>query len=701
MAPVSAPPAETFGAAQPDAGWRGVARRKVRQLAAMLRSAAPMLLFGLRLWAAVSLAVYVAFWLQLDNPFWAGTSAATVCQPSVGASLRKGWFRMIGTVVGAVAIVVLTSLFVQQRVGFLLGLALWGAGCGLVATLLRNFASYAAALAGYTVAIIAGDELGAVGGANGDAFMLAVTRASEICIGIVCAGIVLAGTDFGGVRQRLAGQLGALTAEITRHFCDTVRLVGVEQRETRETRRELARRVIALDPTIDAAFGESSALRDRRVILRGAVAGLLASLAAWRLTANHLELRPEARRAAALITETLPAELRAAPLAPPADDAANAWLAAPARLRRICGGAMRALIALPAHTPSSRLLADQAAAVLAGIAQALDALALLVDDPGQSRRRRGARIRVPDWLPALVNAARVFAVIGAVELFWIVTAWPGGASAITFAALAVILFSPRAEQAYATAMGFMTGVTITTVLAAIIKFALLPNVETYVTFCLATGLVLVPAGALMAQPRHTVLFLATAVLFTPLLAPANPMSYDTQEFYNSALSIVSGVGVAALSFRLIPPVSPALRTRRLLWLTLRDLRRLTREPIPATTQDWESRTMARVAVLPEAAEPVERAQLLAALSLGTEIIRLRRIARWLDVETALAPVLTAITAGESRLATAHLAALDQLLAALPPGRGSEWLRLRTRASLLAMSEALTQHSAYFGEGESR
>jgi uncharacterized membrane protein YccC len=64
------------------------------------------------------------------------------------ASLRKGWFRMIGTIIGAVAIVVLTACFPQDRGPFLVGLALWGAGCALVATLLRNFAAYAAALAG-------------------------------------------------------------------------------------------------------------------------------------------------------------------------------------------------------------------------------------------------------------------------------------------------------------------------------------------------------------------------------------------------------------------------------------------------------------------------------------------------------------------------------------------------------------------------
>ena len=86
----------------------------------------------------------------------------------------------------------LSACFPQSRIGFLLGLALWAGGCAFVATLLRNFASYAAALAGFTAAIIAGDELGAVGGASGDAFNLAVARGTETCIGIVCAGLVLA-----------------------------------------------------------------------------------------------------------------------------------------------------------------------------------------------------------------------------------------------------------------------------------------------------------------------------------------------------------------------------------------------------------------------------------------------------------------------------------------------------------------------------
>ena len=79
---------------------------EARRLTDALSSAGEPLLFGIRLWASVCLALYVAFWLQLDHPFWAGASAAIGCQPQLGASLRKGWFRMIGTVVGAVTIVV-------------------------------------------------------------------------------------------------------------------------------------------------------------------------------------------------------------------------------------------------------------------------------------------------------------------------------------------------------------------------------------------------------------------------------------------------------------------------------------------------------------------------------------------------------------------------------------------------------------------
>jgi uncharacterized membrane protein YccC len=648
----------------------------------------------LRLWASVCLALYVAFWLELDNAFWAGTSAAIVCQPHLGASLRKGWFRMIGTVVGAVAIVVLTACFPQDRAPFLVGLALWGAGCALVATLLRNFAAYSAALAGYTVAIIASDQLGATGGPNGQAFMLAVFRASEICIGIVCAGVVLAGTDFGGAPRRVATLFAAISAEISGRFTNTLALAGPDLPDTQPVRRELVRQVIALDPVIDEALGESSQLRYHSPVLQRAVDGLLAALAGWRTVASHLvRVSPsQARQEAEAVLQAVPPELRSASV----QGEPARWIDDPVGLRRICEAAVRRLIALPAGTPSLRLLADQTAEVLAGISQALNGLALLVDDPARPvPRRGGVRLRLPDLLPSLVNAGRAFVTIGAVELFWIITEWPNGAGAITFAAIGVILLAPRADQAYAAAMSFMVGTALSAAFAAIIAFAVLPNSETFAAFSLALGLVLVPAGAGMAQPWRTMVFIPMTANFIPLLSPANPMTYDTVQFYNAASAIVAGVGAAALSFRLMPPLSPAFRTRRLLALTLRDLRRLATGPIPRTPDDWEGRMYGRIAALPDEAQPLQRSQLLAALSVGTEIIQLRRIARRLDLGSELDVALAAVAAGNSAVATTRLAVLDRVLASLPGAGTGAQAALRARGGVLAVSEALTQHASYF------
>ncbi len=218
---------------------------------------------------------------------------------------------------------------------------------------------------------------------------------------------------------------------------------------------------------------------------------------------------------------------------------------------------------------------------------------------------------------------------------------------------------------------------------------------------LAIGLVLVPAGALMAQPWQTATFTAMALFFGPLLQPANQMSYDTAQFYNAALGIVAGAGTAALAFRLLPPLSPALRTRRLLALTLRDLRRLTTGPIPRTPNDWESRIYSRLTALPEQSEPLQRTHLLAALSVGTEIIRLRHIARRFDLQVDLGAALDAVARGDSAVAIQRLAGLDRSLAALPSTKPGGWVRLRARGSILAISETLAQHASYFDSGATR
>lgn len=671
------------------AGWL-----EARAMAQALRGARPALLFALRLWVSVCIALYVAFWLQLSEPSWAGTTAAIVCQPQLGASLRKASFRLIGTIVGAIAIVILTALFPQDRIGFLFGLALWGAACGFVATLLHNFAAYGAALAGYTAALIASDELGATTGPDSQVILFAIYRALEIGIGIVSAGVVLALTDLGGARRQLAATLAALAAEASRRFADAFAGSAQDQRASTPVRRELYGRVIALDPVIDTAIGESSELRYRSRVLQAAVGGLFAVLSAWRTVAFHLVRLPpdEGAREGDPIRRTLPGEF----LVAATGGGAPVWIADPSRVRRGCWAALRELARLPATTPSAQLLADAAAEALLGAMAALNGLAVLVD-PGRARAgpRAIARLRVADWLPAMINGLRVFVTIGAVSLFWIVTAWPSGALAIAFAAIIAILLSPQIDQAYPAAIVFLLGACVSATLAAVAQFYALPQVVTFPGLCLVLGLFLVPLAMPIALPFKPLFFTAAAVNFVALLAPANEMSYDAQRFLNSALAIVAGIGAAALAMRLLPPPSPATRTRRLLALTLADLRRLAQGRGKATRDRWEGLLYARLVAMPAQPDATPRAQLAAALSVGTLIIRLRNLLRRFDLGAPLEAALGALAEGRSAAAVDALARLDGALAAAAPDAPGARARLRARAFILSMSEALTAFAPYF------
>jgi len=655
-----------------------------------LKAVVPPLLFGIRLWGSVCLALYTAFALELNDAYWAGTSAALVCQPHLGASLRKGWYRLIGTVVGAVFIVALTACFPQNRVAFLIGLAVWGGVCAFTATLLRNFAAYAAALAGFTAAIIAADQLGAVGGLNAQAFTLAVARVSEISIGILSAGVVLAVTDLGDAPRRLARLFADLMNTIADGFTGTLASGGTNFERTQPVRRDLTARVIALDPVIDEGLGESPHLRYHSPVLQNAVDGLFGALGGWRAVSLALFQTPETkvRQMAAAILDRMPRELR---FLPEGRDPARG-VASVADLRRALGRAVRRLLALPAETPSLRLLAMQTAEVLLGLSRTLDGLAVLNQAEQPAPHGRGFRLRPPDWLPAALNGVRAVLVIGAAAVFWIVTEWPNGASLIVWTSVVVILFAPRADQAYEGAAQFTVGNMIAVVLAGIVAFAVLPQMQTFAGLAVALGLYLIPSGALMMQPWKPVMFLAITAQFVPLLAPTNQENYDTAQFYNGALALWAGSTLAAFSFRLIPPLPPAWRAARLLRLTLRDLQRLAISRTPTRLTDWQSRIYGRLAELPGQATPLQRAQLVAALSVGTAVIKLRRIDCPGEANAELQRALGAIAGGNGQAAVARLAAMDRLLATAVDTTPA---MLRARAFILLLSQALDHHPEYF------
>lgn len=599
---------------------------------------------------------------------------------------------MVGTVVGAAAIVALTACFAQDRVAFLLGVAIWGSACAFAANVLRDSASYGAALAGFTAVIVAGDELGATGGPGGDVFMLAVTRATEICIGIVSATVVLASTDLGNARRRLASELADIAGEISHRFGRSLAHAGANDGDTRPARHALATRIVALGPLVDEALGEVSDLRHRVATLRAAMEGLVVALSGWRTAANCLEeLQEEDRPESEAVFRLYPAALRL-PLAN------SLWVGHSDGLIGICSGAVRALVALPVRTPSLRFLADGTAQALRGLSQTAAALTALVDPARAIPYRRRPPWYRPDLLPAFIAALRALMTIVALELVWIVTAWPNGARAFSFAAVGVILFSPREAQAYSEARAFTLGIALAAALAAIVRFAVLPGMETFAGLSLVMGCVLVPVGILSLQPWQTSVFKSLAIFFCIFLAPANLMTFDTAHYYNEGLAVVVGMISAAIAFSLLPPLSPAARVSRILDVTLRDFRRLAAGRQGDCLRDWESRLYRRLADMPAAVDAEHLARFVALLSMGSTVIRLRRLARRFKMEAEIDTAFAAVAAGKSATAISHLVAMERELRQSSKGEANGTARLRACGGIHAALHTLTRYGAIFDGG---
>jgi hypothetical protein len=98
----------------------------------------------------VWIALYLAYFLQLDGPYWAASTVRLVAHPVRGALISKSQWRLLGTAVGAVAMVTLMAAFPQEPVLFLAGVSLWLGISTFIASLLRYFRAYGAVLAGYT-----------------------------------------------------------------------------------------------------------------------------------------------------------------------------------------------------------------------------------------------------------------------------------------------------------------------------------------------------------------------------------------------------------------------------------------------------------------------------------------------------------------------------------------------------------------------
>src|SRR5262249_28304863 len=206
--------------------------------------------FAFRIWIAIVVALYAAFWLQLEAASSAAICVAILAAPTRGQVLGKASYRFLATVVSVAASIAIVGAFSQTRDLLLLAFATWVGLCVYAAALADGNRAYAAVLSGYSVALMAIDQIDA----PNTVFDASMARGAAITVGIVAIAIVndlLAAPDkHHGLAQQLAEppRAGGASAParprtagprpppMLRHCCATSRRCTPKSRRSRLSR---------------------------------------------------------------------------------------------------------------------------------------------------------------------------------------------------------------------------------------------------------------------------------------------------------------------------------------------------------------------------------------------------------------------------------------------------------------------------------
>jgi uncharacterized membrane protein YccC len=375
------------------------------------------------------------------------------------------------------------------------------------------------------------------------------------------------------------------------------------------------------------------------------------------------------------------------------DATAVDWIDGAECVREACGAAARRVLTVPVDEVATRLLVDGVAEALLDLQRVANALVLVVVPGKEMPDISGSHgwLFTPNLLPAVVNGLRAVAIVLATELVWVQTAWPGGQAVVTFAAVSVTVYSPDADLAYRSAIGYSTGTILAVALALFVNFAILPAQENFTGLSLTLTCVLVPLGALAAGQWQKALTAGLIINFLAILLPSNQPNYnDLGQFLNSAFAVIVGTIATAIAMRLLPPISPTWRARRLVALTARDLCAMAVAVRWPSRTEWISRVCWRLQAMPEEATPEQLAQLELALSVGEALIYLRNSRPRLSGRTALDQAFASLAAADQPAVSAWLSDFSAQQV-----QGATLVAMRSRAAATLIIDALSCRAGFF------
>src|SRR6266849_5069598 len=245
--------------------------------------------FALRIWAAMMVGLYAAFWLQLESASSAAVTVAILALQTRGQTYQKAAYRILATITGVAASIVIAGLFPQSRSLFVIGFAGWLGLCVSVGGLLGGNRAYSGVLSGYTVALVAVTQ----SDSPQDVFSAGVNRGAAIVVGIAALALISELFAAPNIHTGLSGQL------IAAHRRVHAFALAILRGETADPIQSanLLREITTLRPDITALVAESSGGGARSAAARSAAVALIAEVsAAGALASSRAKTLPSLRR---------------------------------------------------------------------------------------------------------------------------------------------------------------------------------------------------------------------------------------------------------------------------------------------------------------------------------------------------------------------------------------------------------------------
>jgi uncharacterized membrane protein YccC len=584
----------------------GDQRPATAAVAAFFVSQAPALRSAFATTLACEIALVIVMALHLPDPAWALVTVVVLATPTAGASIFKGFLRLIGTLAGAGLALMLIEWFDQAPLPFsltLFVLCVIGA-YGAAGTVY----AYAYLIGLVTVVIVSMGSLTA----PDQAVHLAFARACEVGIGVVTALLVRLSVWPVRSSTRLRAELAASLEQGAALLVRTAGEIAGEGPPAADGNRTAR----------DAAVVTLIAGRQRhQTFLQAAMGENDLSRAQHRRHARAVAL------VGSIIDAVLAAEAVAAAsgdrvLASARQELAGAMLdlGRALRLRRARGGAAIAravqTVALPARVDHG--LGDPPA-YRAALAQALErlvaglgALARLTDylGPGgaeapaeiDAEAAAAARLAKPPWpdRARLIFGFKVAIVVVCVLWLWVIFHLPAGMQALV-SALIVAQHTVGATQlkGLLRLLGCLIGGTAGILVAAFV----MPGLSSLGVFCLLIAPILFASAWFNdGSPRYGYVGFQSAFAFVLTLVAGSSPEPNTMAPVLRLCGILIGVAAATIIIRAIAPIDAWLETLRGLGRILASVAQgLTGVGAPAAAAErtaWRDQAVTYIAEIP-------------------------------------------------------------------------------------------------------